>query len=143
MSRLFPTRSQRLGDLQHAILRILWNAGEATAADVHKALEPERGLAPTTIATMLVKMEKKGVVHHRRDGRRFVYGPVVSEAEIRSSMVSDLMRRLFDDNPAALVSHLLAEHEVDAGELAELRTLIEHHESARPGLHQPNSEENT
>ena len=63
---------QSLGDLQHAIMRILWSAGEATSAQVHAALLVERGLAPTTIATMLRKMEQKGVVTHRAVGRQFI-----------------------------------------------------------------------
>ena len=62
--------SHHLGDLQLAIMRVLWNHDEATVAEVHEALEPERGLALTTIATMLTKMEKKGVVEHRAEGRR-------------------------------------------------------------------------
>jgi len=45
--------STHLGDLQLAIMRVLWARGEATVADVHETLEPERGLALTTIATML------------------------------------------------------------------------------------------
>ena len=57
-----------LGDLQHAIMAVLWERGEATAARVHEALREERGLAPTTIATMLRKMEDKGVVAHRAEG---------------------------------------------------------------------------
>jgi len=51
-----------LGDLQSAIMRILWQRGEASVNDVHSTLLDERGLAPTTIATMLKKMEAKGVV---------------------------------------------------------------------------------
>jgi BlaI family penicillinase repressor len=118
--------SPRLGDLQLAILRILWERGEASVSDVHEALE-ERGLAPTTIATMLVKLEKKGVVSHRAEGRRFIYAPQLSESEVRRSMVDELTSRLFLGRPSALVSHLLAEHEIDPAELAELRALVDSH----------------
>ena len=93
-----------LGELQHAIMRILWSTGEATAGAVHETLYPERGLAPTTIATMLRKMEDKGVVEHRVEGRQFVYRPTVSEMEVRSSMVGELLDRLFAGDPAALVA---------------------------------------
>src|SRR5215831_2831207 len=114
----------RLGDLQLAILRVLWARGEASVAEVHEALEPERGLAPTTIATMLVKLEKKGVVEHHTEGRRFIYRPRVSESSVRRSMVAELTSQLFRGDPTALVSHLLSEHEIDPGELAELRRQI-------------------
>lgn len=117
--------SHHLGDLQLAIMRILWNRGESSVADVHEALEPERGLALTTIATMLAKMEKKGVVDHRMEGRRFIYRPTVSEGQVRRSMVADLTSQLFLGDVSALVNHLLSEHEIDPRELDRLRGLIE------------------
>ncbi len=114
-------RKETLGDLQLAIMRVLWASGEATAADVHDALERERGLAPTTIATMLMKMEKKGVVRHYAQGRRFVYQPAVTEQRVRRSMVDTLRHRLFGGDAGAFVSHLLGEHEIEARELAEIK----------------------
>jgi BlaI family penicillinase repressor len=116
--------AHQLGDLQLAIMRVLWGRGESTVAEVHEALESERGLALTTIATMLMKMEKKGVVDHRADGRRFVYQPTVSEGQVRRSMVADLTAQLFGGDVTALVSHLLAEHEIEVSELATLRERI-------------------
>lgn len=119
-----------LGDLQHAIMAVLWSHGEATSAEVHGALEPERGLAPTTIATMLRKMEDKGVVAHRVDGRQFVYRPTVSEDEVRRSMVGELVERLFAGDPAALVSHLIDEHQVDDAIIARLRARLAEEDGA-------------
>jgi len=119
-----------LGDLQLAIMRVLWDKKEAAVADVHAALEQERGLAPTTIATMLVKLEKKGVVRHRTIGRKFVYEPLVSEQQVRRSMVSELTTRLFRGDATALVNHLLSEHDLDPGELADLKRLIATREGA-------------
>ena len=116
--------SHHLGDLQLAIMRILWSREEASVADVHEALEPERGLALTTIATMLAKMEKKGVVDHRSEGRKFIYRPRVSEGQVRRSMVSDLTSQLFRGVVYAFVNHLLSEHEIKSRELDQLRELI-------------------
>ena len=120
-----------LGDLQLAIMRVLWERGEGSVMDVYHALLEERGLAPTTIATMLTKMEKKGVLHHRTEGRRYIYTPQVSEGQVRRTMVSELRDRLFGGDTGALVSHLIAEHEVDAEELERLRTLIDTKEEER------------
>lgn len=117
--------NEHLGKLQLAIMRVLWAQREATVTDVQKALEDSHGLAPTTIATMLKKMEAKGVVEHRTDGRRFVYTPRVSETKVTRSMVADLADKLFDGSAVALVSHLLDAHEVDPDELAELRKRID------------------
>jgi BlaI family penicillinase repressor len=114
----------RLGHLQLAIMRVLWRRGEAAVSEVHEDLEPERGLAPTTVATMLAKLERKGVVAHRNEGRRFIYRPLVDEEQVRRSMVDELTSQLFHGDVTALVNHLLAEHSIEARELAELRSLI-------------------
>lgn len=117
--------THQLGDLQLAIMRVLWTKREATVAAVHQALKPERGLALTTIATMLSKMEKKGVVKHRSEGRQFVYAPAVSEEAVTRSMVSEFTERLFQGDPKALVSHLLSAGEIDPDELQTIRAMIE------------------
>lgn len=122
-----------LGELQHAIMKVLWQRSEATVAEVHEALYEERGLAPTTIATMLRKMENKGVVAHRVEDRHFVYRTAVTEDEVRSSMVGELVDRLFAGDPAALVSHLVADHDIDEAEIERLRALLERAEHAKDG----------
>ena len=122
--------THQLGDLQAAIMDVLWQRGEAAVTEVHGDLEPARGLAPTTIATMLKKMEAKGVVTYRREGRRFLYRPTVSRSDVRRSMVGELTRRLFGGRPAALVGHLLDEQGLDADELDALKALIAEHEEA-------------
>ncbi|MEM7582645.1 MAG: BlaI/MecI/CopY family transcriptional regulator [Acidobacteriota bacterium] len=114
----------RLGDLQLAIMRVLWHRGEAAVSEVHAALHEERGLAPTTVATMLTKLEKKGAVTHRKESRKFIYAPRISESEVRQSMVAELKNRLFHGNTTAFVSHLLAEHDLDPKELERLKAAI-------------------
>lgn len=120
--------THQLGDLQLAIMRVLWTRGRATVAEVHADLLDERGLALTTIATMLSKMEKKGVVAHDRDGRQFIYRATVAEDDVQTSMVENLTEQLFGGDITALVSRLLSAREVQPGELAELKKVIAEHE---------------
>lgn len=112
-------------------MRVLWGRDEATVAEVHQQLERPWRRALTTIATMLSKMERKGIVEHRTEGRQFVYRATVSEREVRRSMVLDLTSRLFEGNAAALVSHLIDERSIDGGELEALRELLERREEGR------------
>jgi predicted transcriptional regulator len=118
--------THHLGELQYAIMRVLWDEGEATVARVLERLksDDERDRALTTIATMLTKMEKKGVVSHRSEGRQFVYEPLIKERDVHRSMVADLTQRLFQGDFSALVSHLLSEQEINADEIARLKSLI-------------------
>jgi predicted transcriptional regulator len=122
-----------LGALQYAIMRVLWDEGEASVAHVFEALPDEHRRALTTIATMLSKMEKKGVVTHRAEGRQFIYAPTVSETEVQRSMVSELTERAFGGDAALLVAHLLEEEEIDRRELARLTALVERKRKERGG----------
>ena len=113
-----------LGELQLAIMRVLWARSTASVAEVHQALPERHSRALTTIATMLSKMEKKGVVLHRSEGRRYIYAPTVSEEEVRRSMVAELTRRLFEGDFTALLTHLIDEHEIDAHDLERLKRRV-------------------
>ena len=121
--------SHQLTELQLALLRTLWQRGEATVADICEALRPERALAPTTVATLLSRLEQRGVVSHRVESRQFVYRPIVSEDAVRHSMLSELTEQLFDGDVAELVSHLLSAREISSGDLDKVKDLIAHHES--------------
>jgi BlaI family penicillinase repressor len=119
------TLSLELSELQLAVMRVLWGTKKATVAQVQEALQAERGLALTTVATVLTRLEKAGFVSHRASGRHYVYRPLVSEEEVRRSMVSVLAERLFEGDVAALVSHLVNAREIRPGDLARVKQLIE------------------
>jgi predicted transcriptional regulator len=121
----------RLGDLQLKIMKVLWDRSEATVADVHAALAHETDLAYTTIATMLRKMEARGLVKHRSEGRSFVYTPAVAAATVSRSMVDHVIDRVFEGSLAAMVSHLLTTREVSRDELGTLERLIAEQKKSR------------
>ena len=117
-------RKRKLGDLQLAIMRVLWERGEAAAIEVHRALLEERGLAVTTIKTMLRKLEEYGCVDHRTNGRQFIYRPAIAEMDVRKGMVSDLVERMFSGDSTALVNHLVQSGEIDVEELDDLKAIV-------------------
>ena len=117
-------RKRKLGDLQLAIMRVLWERGEAAAIEVHKALFEERGLAVTTIKTMLRKLEEYGCVDHRTNGRQFIYRPAINEMDVREGMVTDLVQRVFSGDSTALVNHLIQSGEVNVEDLDDLRAIV-------------------
>lgn len=117
-------KKYRLGDLQLEILKVLWRQGEASVADVHEELGTAERLAYTTVATMLRKMEVRKLVHHREEGRRFVYRAAVQEAEVTESLAADVLERLFEGSVSSLVQHLLSRRDVSADELGRLERLI-------------------
>ena len=108
---------------QHRILRIVWREGEASAKQVQQALNG--ALAHTTVGTMLARLEKKGVLTSTARSRERFYRPLVTEGEVRRSMVSDLVSTLFKGDPKALVAHLVNESDIEPDDLDAIRKLLE------------------
>ncbi len=123
-------RAPRLTGRQLAIMHVLWRRGRATVAEVQADLESDTPLAYSTVATLLARLDRRGIVRHTVDGRTFIYEPAVTEDRIGTSLVSDLVRRAFDGSPSQLVSHLLDTEHIDPQELARIRQLLEQHETA-------------
>ena len=110
-----------LSGQQLAIMKVLWERGEATVADVQESLNLERPLAYSTVATVMSRMERKKLLTHRAQGRIFRYRPLVSAEGIERLLVGDLVDRVFGGSPAQLVNHLLETDQVDASELDRIK----------------------
>jgi predicted transcriptional regulator len=105
-------------------MKVLWERQEATVSDVHEALAGGRNLAYTTVATMLRKMEARGLARHRVEGRSFVYRAAVASDAVTRGMSDHLLDRLFEGSLADMVSHLLTTREVSREELSKIEKLI-------------------
>ena len=115
----------KITERQLAILKVLWARGEATVPDVQQALGADRRLASTTIATQLSRLEKRGVVAYRVQGRQYVYRALLSEAAARQHALGEVTDRHFEGDIATLVSQLLSSREIRRGDLTRIKALIE------------------
>lgn len=115
-----------LSDLQLAMMQVIWQSPGASIASIAEGLRPERDLAHTTVATLLNRLEKRGVIRSEKDNRQLQYYPTISQKQIKRSMVSNLLATLFKGNPSELLSHLVNETEIDKDALNQMRSLLEH-----------------
>ena len=105
-------------------MKVLWEHREASVGEMHQTLGSDAELAYTTVATMLRKMETRGLVKHRNEGRSFIYQPVVAAEAVTRSMADHFVDRLFQGSLTEVVSHLLTTREVSREELVQLERLI-------------------
>jgi BlaI family transcriptional regulator, penicillinase repressor len=117
-------RKVALSELQLAAMRVVWTRGEATIADVVSDLECKRGLAHTTVATLLLRLEKRGLLAKRKEGRAYVYTALVTESDVKRSMVADLIASLFQGDSQELLAHLVRSEEISATDLAKVRSRL-------------------
>ena len=122
----------QLTALQLDVLGVLWEHGEATVTDVTRALRDARGLAPTTVATILTRLEKRGVVKRRRVERQFRYTATIAREAARRAQVDELAKSLFDGDLGGLVHHLVARDEIGASDLERVRRLLDEKSRTNP-----------
>lgn len=115
----------RLTALQLEVFKVLWSRPEATVVEIQHALIATRPLAQTTIATLLSRMEKRGLVAYRTVGRQYVYRAVLEERDARRHAVAEVTKGLFAGDVTAMVSQLLSAQELRPGDLARVRALID------------------
>jgi BlaI family penicillinase repressor len=102
----------RLTRYELELMNVLWTIGEGTVQDVCDNLTRE--LAYTTVMTTLnLLATRKNVLSRTKDGRAYVYKPLVSRDEVSRSILSDLKSVLFGNRLPTMVLNLMAEHEAD------------------------------
>lgn len=90
----------RLGDLERAVMEVLWQRAEAlTVREVGRDLA-ERDLAHTTVMTVLDRLAKKGVVRRTRDGRAWRYRPAASREAYVAELMFDALEQTGDRDAA-------------------------------------------
>jgi BlaI family penicillinase repressor len=114
-----------LGDLQKAVMEIVWQLGEATVNQVREKLGRRKRLAYTTVLTVMQKLDKSGWLTHREEGRAYVYRPTETRDEAGRSSLRQFIDRVCGGNPIAAFQHLLDDEELSADDLAALRKMID------------------
>ena len=122
-------KSRNLTDAELRLMEVVWEKGKATVAEVVEALPKEVPLAYSTVLTILRILENKGYLRHIKDGRSFVYRPLVKREQARDNALSHLLRRFFEGSPELLMLNLMEGGKIDDRELARLRKRIEENNS--------------
>jgi predicted transcriptional regulator len=119
------TRIEKLlTEVEFELMSILWRLGEGSVADVIGQLPENRELAYTSVSTILRILEQKTILSIRKEGRGHIYIPTLRKSEYEAKAVKDVVERVFDGTPAALVRQLLDSGDVTDKELVEIRKLV-------------------
>ena len=116
-------QSPTLTEAELPIMDILWQKGSAVVTDVVAGLS-NSAVAYNTVLTTLRILERKGYVRHTKEGRAFVYHPVVERGEASRKAVRNLVKRFFQDSPELLILNVLEDEQLDETELSRLKRLI-------------------
>ena len=120
-----PRKSAILTEAELRLMEVLWEKGPATVQQVLEVLPEKEPLAYNSVLTTIRILEKKGYVKHVKDGRAFLYSPLVQRKEATRSEIRHLVNRFFGNSHELLVLNILEDQGLDAREVKRLRKMLE------------------
>jgi len=114
-----------LTEAQRQIMEIVWLQGEVTVADVWNELSQQRDVARNTVQTMIVRLEEKGWLKHREDGRTFVYSAARAKGVSLGARVCQMVDRLFAGSAEEMVTALIEYRGLSRDEAERIRDMID------------------
>jgi len=114
-----------ISDAESLVMEVLWNKQPLSSEGVVAALADSTNWREPTVKTLLNRLLKKRAIAAERDGRRYLYRPLLKRADYVHAQSKGLLDRLFGGRVAPLVAHFSEHHKLVKKDLAELKRLIE------------------
>ena len=121
-----------LSAAQREIMEIVWSRGEVSASGVRTILAVKRDVSRNTARTLLERMEQKGWLTHREEGRTFLYSATHPRPIAIGQEVLSLVNRVCGGSPEVLMSALLDHRGLSTGELSRIRSMLEKVKADQP-----------
>ena len=115
----------QISEAESVVMEILWARHPRTSEEVVAALADAQDWQEATIKTLLNRLLNKGAINAERDGRRYLYAPVLRREDWVLEESGSLLDRLFDGRVAPLVAHFSQHRKLTKADVGELRRLIE------------------
>ncbi|AMO72467.1 BlaI/MecI/CopY family transcriptional regulator [Sphingorhabdus sp. M41] len=116
--------TERISDAEHAVMEVLWKRAPMTATEVADQVVEEKDWSLQTVKTLLSRLAAKAVVGTERDGRRFLYSPLVERDAYLTGVSRNFVDRLFGGKVMPLVAHLAEADELSADDIREIEELL-------------------
>ena len=114
----------RISTAESQVMEALWRKSPLSAEDVAAAVGPEQNWSDKTVKTLINRLLTKKAIAAVRDGRRYLYSPLIGRADYVQGESRGLIDRLFDGKLAPLVSHFVETNQLSSEDIAELKRLI-------------------
>ena len=115
----------QISEAESVVMDVLWRTHPLGAEDVVLALADRRDWQEATIKTLLNRLLNKGAISAAKEGRRYLYSPLLRREDWVLGESRGLLDRLFDGRVAPLVAHFSEQRKLSRKDIAELRKLLE------------------
>lgn len=115
----------QISEAESVVMDVLWRTHPLGAEDVVLALADRQDWQEATIKTLLNRLLNKGAIAAEKEGRRYLYSPLLRREDWVLEESRGLLDRLFDGRVAPLVAHFSEQRKLSRKDIAELRKLLE------------------
>ncbi|GAB3342120.1 BlaI/MecI/CopY family transcriptional regulator [Marilutibacter aestuarii] len=115
----------KISEAESIVMELLWRSAPMAAEGVVEALGDRQQWQEPTIKTLLNRLLKKGAITAEKDGRRYLYSPVLRREDWVQEESEGMLARLFEGRVAPLVAHFSQQRKLSAKDVRELRALLE------------------
>ena len=115
----------QISEAESIVMQVLWERSPLAAEDVHAALSGPQAWQEPTVKTLLNRLLNKGAIQAEREGRRYLYSPVLAREDWLQSESEGLLDRLFGGRVAPLVAHFTERGRLGKKDIAELKKLVQ------------------
>jgi BlaI family transcriptional regulator, penicillinase repressor len=109
---------------ESVIMEALWKQSPLTAEDIAARVAREQKWTEATVRTLINRLLTKKAIAAKKDGRKYLYRPVMKRADWVEQESEGLLERLFDGRLAPLVTHFSQKNKLSAEDIAELKRLV-------------------
>jgi predicted transcriptional regulator len=113
-----------VSEAEAVVMEVLWRMAPRSAEEILAEVGPAQGWQEGTVKSLLNRLLKKKAVKAEKDGRRYLYTPLLSREKYVSQESKGLLDRLFDGRVAPLVAHFSEQRKLTKKDIAELRKLL-------------------
>jgi len=114
----------RITETEWEIMKICWARPASSAQDIIDALAAHDDWHPKTVKTLLNRLVKKRALGFRREGRAYLYHPLVTERDCVSAESRSFLDRVFGGSLRPMLAHYVEHQKLSPAEISELKTLL-------------------
>ncbi|MCI8645646.1 MAG: BlaI/MecI/CopY family transcriptional regulator [Firmicutes bacterium] len=120
----------QISDAEYQVMKVIWRHAPINTNQVVKSLEPVSSWNPKTIQTLLLRLVKKGALAKEKDGRMFVYTPIVLEEEYRTDASRNFLEQFYNGAISSMVQNFIRQDQISDEEIRQLKEILDEKEAS-------------
>ena len=118
------SKQPRISESEWEMMKICWSRTPVTAQEMIDALAARDDWHPKTVKTLLNRLVKKGALGFKKDGRAYLYHPLVAEKDCISAESKSFLERVFGGSLKPMLAHFVEHGRLEPQEIAEIKKLL-------------------